>query len=382
MTDPTDTAADGDEPTAVPGAPTAHKGSAPLEVALAARDVEAIGRALRLDHVVVPLLRREDGTTEIRIFDTAGATADQPQWELCVFSSTEAFATFIGDASGHESAIHRGSSLASFLAEHVDVLSAVTFDPRSAHAMTAPPAAVLAILEPRPDDVDVERVAPGVDGAESNPGLPGGGPETGYPVTGFTLPLTGGWLPINLVDEVERRVQIATLVGVQLGRIRAAPALRPKLTAWLTESCARAVDNEARFLAYLLQSSDEGTVAVDVVVHWQELGTAVSTVSHLDRVGGELHSSLREGAELLETETPEGSLLRHSRIAASDELGTATQPLFLVDYWLEFPDPRGLCLITFSSPQVAQAELLLTLTDSVVMSGTWVREAPANLRQD
>jgi hypothetical protein len=361
-------------------------GSAPLAAALIARDVDAIGRALRLDYVVVPLLRREGGASEIRIFGTAGATPENPEWELCLFSSTEAFAAFIGEATDREFALQRGSSLAPFLAEQVDFLSAVTFDPASPHAMTAPADAVLAILEPRPEDDEVEWASAGandavgeVDEARSGSEIsdddaPASSP--GSPVTGFDLSLVGEWFPINLANEAERDTQIATLAGGQLKKIEAAP----EFADWITDSGDRAAGGGARFLAYLLQRSQGGALALNVAVYWQELGPAIADVRHLDRIGGTLQQGLVEGAQLLEADTPDGPLLRHTRtVAGSGEPGTTNIPLLLADYWLEFPDQRGLCLVAFSSPQLAQGELLLTLTDNIVASGTWTREIPPSL---
>ncbi|WP_213816075.1 hypothetical protein [Glaciihabitans sp. dw_435] len=382
MTDSNDNTG-GEFPAELPVAALPEVGSAPLAAALTARDVDAIGRALRLDYVVVPLLRREGGTSEIRIFGTAGATPENPEWELCLFSSTEAFAAFIGEAPDREFGLQRGSSLAPFLAEHVEFLSAVTFDPASPHAMTASPSDVLAILEPRPEDDEVEWATSGADDARSLPNFPVDGDPAASRVTGFDLPLAGDWFPINLLDEVERDKQIATLVDRQLKKIKAAPVLHTELAAWLTESCVRAAAGGAQFLAYLLQRSKEGALALNVVLYWQELGPAITSVSHLDRMGGKLQQSLAEGAQLLEADTPGGPLLRHSRtVAGPEELGAANIPLLLADYWLEFPDHRGLCLVAFSSPQVAQTDLLLTLTDNIVLSGAWVLETPVDKPQE
>jgi len=326
---------------------------------------------------VVPLLRREGGASEIRVFGTVGATPDSPAWELCLFSSTEAFATFIADAPDREFGLQRGSSLAPFLTDQVDFLSAVTFDPASPHAMTASAAAVLAILEPRPEDDEVEWAASAAVDTESPADLPGGGAPVAPRVTGFDLALAGEWFPISLLDRVERPTQIAALVERQLGQMNATPELRTKLAAWLTGSALRAEAGGARFLAYLLQSVKEGALALNVVLYWQELGPATPNLSHLDRMGGELQQGPTEGAQLLAADTASGPLLRHSRTAAvATEPGAANSPMLLVDYWLEFPDGRGLCRVAFSSPQVALADQLLVLTDNIVWSGSWVMETP------
>jgi hypothetical protein len=379
MTDFPDTTPDGEYPDSPSGAALPEMGSAPLAAALAARDVDAIGRALRLDYVVVPLLHRDGGASEIRIFGTPGATPDTPAWELCLFSSTQAFATFIGESPDREFGLQRGSSLAPFLTEQVDFLSAVTFDPASPHAITASPADVLAILEPRPDDDEVEWATSGAEDAtilpDLLPSLLRDSDPASSRVTGFDLSLVGDWFPINLTDEVERISQIATLVDSRLPKVKAAP----EFATWLTESALQAASGGARFLAYLLQGSKGGALALNVAVYWQELGPQVGDISHLDRIGGTLQQGLADGAQLLEADSPDGPLLRHSRtVAALEAPGAANIPLALADYWLQFPNERGLCLVSFSSPQVAQADQLLTLTDNIVASGTWVLETPAD----
>ncbi|PRY70263.1 hypothetical protein B0I08_101393 [Glaciihabitans tibetensis] len=378
MTDPTNSTPDSQNPTPVPVAALPEVGSVPLLAALIARDVEAIGRALRMDYVVVPLLRREDGTVDTRVFGRASSTPDNPEWALCLFSSTETLAAFIGEVPDREFALQRGSSLAPFLAEQVESLSAVSFDPASPHAMTASPADVLEILQPRPEDDEVAWATSGADDARSLPDFPADGDATASRVAGFDLALSGDWFLVNLLDEVEREKQIAALIDRQLKKVKAAPVLRAELAAWLTESCVRAAAGGAQFLAYLLQRSKKGALALNVVLYWQELGPAVSTISHLDRMGDKLHRSLTEGAQLVGADTPGGPLLRHSRtIAGPGELGAGNVPLLLTDYWLEFPDHRGLCLVAFSSPVIAQADLLLTLTDNIVLSGAWVVDTPA-----
>jgi hypothetical protein len=376
-TDSTNSTPDGDVPTPQPVGGLPEMGSAPLAAALAARDVEAIGRALRLDYVVVPLLRREDGATEIRVFGTAGATPETTAWELCLFSSTQALAIFLGDDPGSEFGLQPGSSLAPFLTEHVGFLSAVTFDPASPHAITASPADVLAILEPRPEDNDVEWATSGADNASHVPVPPVDSVAAEARVIGFDLPLAGEWLPITLRDRATYDRQVAALVGNQLARMTAAPALHAELAGWIAESSARAAAGGAKFLAYLLQGTNEGALALNVAVYLQELGIATADISHLDRVGGTLHKSLVEGEELVEADTPDGPLLRHTRTVAG-EPGAATTPQVLVDFWLEFPDHRGICLVAFSGPQVAQADLLTALADNVVWSGIWVRETPVD----
>ncbi|WP_349898417.1 hypothetical protein [Parafrigoribacterium soli] len=354
-------------------------GSARLAAALEAQDASAIGAALRHDFVVVPVTRNAAGEVETRVFAAASSTDDAPRYDLCLFSSTETFQRFLGDVSDREFALQRGSSLEGFLAQYVDFLDAVMFDPAGPHPITATAADALAALQPRPEDDDVAWV---VEGDLVDPiGLPDF-PEDADPrasrVTGFDLPLSGDWFPISVDDPAQRDEQVAALVSQQLATLGPAPVLRAELTRWLTETCARAAAGGAQFLAYLLQRNKKGALALNLVLYWQELGPQLGGVSHLDAQGSRLRERLAPEGKLLTADTPAGPLIRYSRIAkGAEELGGSQVPLLLVDYWLEFPDRRGLCLIAFSSPQAELGDALLTLLDNIVLSGAWVLETAA-----
>ena len=73
-----------ENPEAIPSAPAPDVGSERLAAALAAMDPAAIGRALRQDFVVVPLMRGPEGETQTRVI-----VADDPdgerKWELHLF---------------------------------------------------------------------------------------------------------------------------------------------------------------------------------------------------------------------------------------------------------------------------------------------------------
>ncbi|MEC5168589.1 hypothetical protein [Glaciihabitans sp. GrIS 2.15] len=49
---------------------TTEVGSAALAAALAAKDVAAIGQALRHDYVVVPQIRTPEGELQVRVFES------------------------------------------------------------------------------------------------------------------------------------------------------------------------------------------------------------------------------------------------------------------------------------------------------------------------
>lgn len=362
-----------DLPDGIVVAATTEVGSAHLAVALENQDVEAIGRALRLDFVVVPLLRSKVGVLETRVFAAADSPAGAPRFNLCLFSSTETFAEFISDISDREFALQRGAALVPFLIQHADFLNAVVFDPAGPHTMSASVADVIAALEPQPGDDEAAWVAGDTHPSEFR----SDGDPTLSRVTGFDLPLSGDWFSIALDDAAARDASVKQLVNRQLKGLPAAPVLRRELARWLTETCIRAAAGGAEFMAYLLQRNRTGALALNVVLYWQQLGPAQGGRTHLDSMAKWLSERLAPEAKLLSAVTPAGPLVRHSRVAsASADVGTPDLPLLIVDYWIEFPDHRGLCLITFSSPHVDLADTLLTLMDNIVLSGAWELETP------
>lgn len=149
-----------DEPIDV--TPDAGVGSARLAAALASGDADAIGRALRLDVVIIPLILSPDGERQIRVFQPQGpgdAGAGGASYELALFSSVPALASFLAGDPNREFDVQRGAALAPFLEENRAVLERVVFDPAGPHPVAAPTDAVIAALAPREDDDLVEWVA-------------------------------------------------------------------------------------------------------------------------------------------------------------------------------------------------------------------------------
>ncbi|WP_336644513.1 hypothetical protein [Microbacterium sp. USHLN186] len=132
----------------------ADLGSPALAAALASGDAEAIGRALRHDVVVIPLLRTPDGELQIRVFEFA----DEPP-ALMLFSSVHALRAFLADEPQGRFDVQRGTVLRDFLREHRATIAHVMFDRAGPHPVGAPTDAVLAALEPRPDDDLVRWIA-------------------------------------------------------------------------------------------------------------------------------------------------------------------------------------------------------------------------------
>ncbi|WP_166848279.1 SseB family protein [Isoptericola sp. BMS4] len=142
-------------------APGSELGSEPLARALAAQQPEAIGRALRHDVVVVPLMTTPEGETQLRVFEAPEGSA-RP-YEVCLFSSTATLAAFLADAPERRFALQRGPTLVGFLEQHLAAIERVVFDPAGPHPMTATPEDVLLVLAPQPGDDDVAWVAGGAD---------------------------------------------------------------------------------------------------------------------------------------------------------------------------------------------------------------------------
>jgi len=77
------------------------------------------------------------------------------------------------------------------------------------------------------------------------------------------------------------------------------------------------------------------------------------------------------------TEQPESkpiALRLTSRRMGPAEL--AGRPLGVIDYWLAFPDGRGLCLVSFSTPHLEQLAEVRLLADNIILGAAW-NVAPA-----
>lgn len=351
---------------------TTEVGSAALAAALAAKDVAAIGQALRHDYVVVPQIRTPEGELQVRVFESEHPDGPTP-YELCLFSSTETLAAYLADNPDREFALQRGQSLAPFLEQYRTVIERVVFDPAGPHPMMAIVDDVLQSLQPQPGDDDVAWVASAPGGSLEEAALPLDPRRS--TVVGLDIALSREWFVIELEDAAVRDEQVSQLVRQQLATLGPAPVLRAELERWLRQSCERATSAGGRFLAYLLQRNEIAALALNVAMYWHALGPAIGDVSHLDRLTERLRSTLEAEAELVGAETLAGPFIRHSRVGAgAAELGASETPLLLVDYWLEFPDLRGLCLLNFSSPHVSIEPQLLLLMDNIVLTGAWVRE--------
>ena len=350
-------------------------GSAALAAALEAQDVAAIGQALRHDYVVVPQIRGDDGDLQVRVFESEHPEGTTP-YELCLFSSTETFAAYLADNDDREFALQRGSALAPFLETYRDLMERVVFDPAGPHPMTALPGDVLLSLAPQPGDDDVAWAQSAPGGALGDATLPLDAERS--TVVGLDIALSREWFVIGLDDPAQRDAQVSQLVRRQLAAIGPAPALRAELERWLRESCERAASAGGRFLAYLLQRNEKAALALNVALYWQPLGAPIGDRSHLERLTERLRGTLVAGAQLVGAETLAGPFVRHSRDGAgASEVGGADIPLLIVDYWLQFPDLRGLCLVSFSSPHVGIEPELLLLMDNIVLTGAWVLETDA-----
>ena len=129
----------------------AEVGSPRLAAALAAGDADGIARALRLDVVIIPLLRGEAGDPRIRVFQSA--EHEDGRFRLALFSSVPALAAFLAGDEERGFDVRRGADLIPFLTQNRELLEGVVFDPAGPHAVGAPVDAVIAALQPRDDDL-------------------------------------------------------------------------------------------------------------------------------------------------------------------------------------------------------------------------------------
>jgi len=365
----------------LPAAGSEEVGSARLRKALEERDVEAIGRALRHDVVVVPLVLDEaSGTHQIQVVGTP-AQGDTPAMvELCLFSSSAACSRFLAEAPERSFTLRRGSDLAPFLAEHHASITRVAFDPAEPHAMAASPEDVLAALEPREDDDDVAWL---LEQDAGNPDAPLSDrvPERtladgleGMDVVGLEIPLPAAWVTLDLTDPTRMRTHVDGLVDRQLDGLEVSPALRADLTRWLTVLCERASQARASSMAFLVERTENEALALTLTMYWHSLGPAIGSPSHLEPVAQRL-ARLDDGGTVLRAETAAGPLVRHERVTrGGEELGVEAQQVLVIDYWLERPDGLGLATASFSTPHVNLAEHVRTLTDALVLEGGWVLE--------
>lgn len=348
----------GETPEAIPSAAATDVGSERLAAALAAMDPAAIGRALRQDYVVVPLMRGPEGETQ-----TLTVVADDPdgerRWELHLFSSTATFAAWVGrNPDTREFALQRGTNLIPLLDAYGPILRRVMFDTAGPHPVNASPEDVRASLDPQPGDDDVRWITEG----------PEHGLREGERVTGLDLFLGDDWAQIDLTSPASIDADTKALVGAQLTGLRA-HALRGQLAAWLRQSARTAAGAGGRSMAYLTRRTAEAAASVAVTTYWQELG-APPEGGHLAAMGARLDAEKGPHDVLVEASTSAGPLLRltHRRIGPKE---LALAPIGVIDYWLQFPDGQGLCLVSFSTPHVEQFAEVVQLADAIVLAAAW-----------
>ncbi|HEY0249376.1 MAG TPA: hypothetical protein VGC45_14065 [Gryllotalpicola sp.] len=347
-------------------------GSERLAAALAAGDVVALGQALRHDYVVLPLFVTPGGETQNRVFPSNDPTGEKP-WALALFSSTQTLELFLRDDETRLFALVRGPGLVSFLNEHAGVLHRVHFDPAGPHAMSARVEDVLRSLEPRllDDDVawataqPVARAAAGDAAQTLSPGAR---------AVAIDTPLSTDWAVVDVTDAQKRSGQVRQLLDRQLGGL-VNRRLRTDLEGWFTRLSELAVGAGGRFLAFMIRHSDAGAAAINLTLYWHELGPAIGDVSHLERMTAQLRGGLGPDDELLGAETAAGPFVRHTRVRrGAADLAASDRPLLVTDYWLAFPDGRGLVQYCFASPHVDERGALSRLYDNIVVGAQWVME--------
>jgi hypothetical protein len=330
-----------DDRIGVPRDRIAGIGSERLALALANHDALGVGQALRHDYVVVPLTREGEGDTKLLV--TAFTDDDGTQrFELPLFSSAQTLALFRGDEQNTEFAVRLGSTLVTVLEQNSAVLDRVRFDPAGPHPMTASAADVLASLQPRLGDDDVAWAASSGSSIELEQILSAG---QAHPVA-IDIRLPVDWQQVDLEQpEIEHTAQ-------HFYPRRFAKSNRLGMERFISLVLAAATKVHARFLAVTVVPMDGEPLGVALSTNWHEIGPAIGDVPHLDRMaerlGGDAGTS------------PSG---RYVRV-------TGDRPL--VEYWLEFPDQRGLATIAFSMSSGTASPALLEMTDRIAESATWV----------
>jgi hypothetical protein len=250
-------------------------------------------------------------------------------------------------------------SLIPLLDAYGPILRRVTFDTAGPHPVQASPEDVRASLEPQPGDDDVRWIT-----EEPERGL-----REGERVSGLDLFLGDDWAQIDLATPASIDADTRALVDAQPKGIPQAPVLRGQLTAWLRQSARTAAAAGGRSMAYLTRRTAEAAASVAVTTYWQELG-APPEGCHLAAMGARLNADKGPQDVLVEASTAAGPLLRLThRRTGPQELALA--PVGVIDYWLQFPDGRGLCLVSFSTPHVEQFAEVQQLADAIVLAAAW-----------
>jgi len=326
----------------VPRDSIAGIGSERLALALANGDVLGIGQALRHDYVVVPLTREGSGDSKLLVTSFTDDEGRQ-RYELPLFSSAQTLQLYAGTEQNTEFAVRLGATLVAVLEQNAAVLDRVLFDPAGPHPMTASTGDVLASLQPRVGDDEVAWAASSGSSVELDQILQGLGQA--HPIA-IDIRLPTDWRQVDLeLPEIEETAH-------HFYPRRFAKSNRLGMERFITAVLAAATTVHARFLAVTVVPVDGEPLGVAISTNWHEIGPAIGDVSHLDRMaerlGGEPGSS------------PAGRYVR------------VTGDRSLVEYWLEFPDQRGLATIAFAISSGTPTAAVLEMTDRIVESATWV----------
>lgn len=353
-----------------PGDPV---GSSRLAAALESGDAEAIGRALRMDVVVVPLIREPDGSTQVRVTSSADGRLD-----LVLFSSSAALAQFLEDAPSREFEVRRGATLVPFLEAHRASLARVVFDPAGPHPVAAPVDAVIDSLRPRPDDDEVRWITQGDDttiSAEAKAAAsvaphdaptPVDAPQTAVDFR-WAMPLLG-WTRV-VPDDLRRHPDRMTSQLAKAAKRLPRPA-RDGTAAWVASTAiAAARDEGLREVAATGEGRrDEGWVIVATRT-WHP--AVPGSAQDFDATVARLAAGLHDGDQLVSSDDAFiAPTVRHTVTAAdpSSPGGWIT----VVDYLLAFPGGGGFCRARFATPQPDRRDDLVRVTAPIVAGGQWV----------
>ena len=326
----------------VPRDQIAGIGSERLALALANQDVLGIGQALRHDYVVVPLTRSGEGDSKLLVTAFTDDEGRQ-RYELPLFSSAQTLQLYAGQEQNTEFAVRLGATLVAVLEQNSTVLDRVLFDPAGPHPMTASAEDVLASLQPRVGDDEVAWAASSGSSVDLEQILEVSGQV--HPIAlDIRLPTTWRELDLELpaIEETARHFYPRFF----------AKSNRLGMERFITIVIAAAKTVKARFLAVTVVPIDGEPLGVAISTNWHEIGPAIGDVSHLDRM-----------TERLDGEPGSSPAGRYTRVSANRAL---------VEYWLEFPDQRGLATIAFAISSGTPTPALLAMTDRIVESATWV----------
>ncbi|WP_336644512.1 hypothetical protein [Microbacterium sp. USHLN186] len=330
-------------------APSEDVGSPELTAALRIADPASISSALAQGWVVVPLLRTSQGSRIRLIEGLQGRTG----WELPVFSSVAALHSFLAGDEQRDFDFIPGTALAGLLAGAEDRVARVVFDVSEPHAMAASVRDIQRLLSDTPPPPEVPRGLRPSDRAVD-----------------LDLPLGDDWFRLSLTEPAELEQRIRALVDRQLAGSDAGITLRVQLQQWLRRMARTAAGGGGRETAFLVRRTGQAALALSVTRYWHRLSSTATP--HLDAIAHRL-SSHPADADVVQARLETGRLIRHVRVTRDRTVseGSGT-PVLAADYWLEFPDQRGLCLVAFSTPHVDQQAAILALTDEILLASTWV----------